>query len=706
MPKFRYSLDSGTSWVVVDSTLPYNIPGSDDLVVLVEPIGNTVTLANLPASPSVTLTAGDGQVSIAWTDGSNGGAAITAHRIYVDGTGMSPITSASPYVLTGLANDVAVSIEVTAINSAGESARSAAQSVTPVAGGGASGFTLSANPKIIDAGDSLRAAGRDGSAALTYADTTNLGALEMMRAMYPYFQYDIYPANTSGFETGYGATEYTWGANVGYAGAPIDYVQSILSKIIAMSPNAIYWGPTINSVADAGILAKIDTLIDAILAAGIKLFLRTLPPVVQGSTFDNASYPTAYPAINAKVRARAAADPANIRLIDLDPAMCIGSTPYRRAGQTWDGTHNNEAGAIAEISVAGPVFAAAMPSTNQIESSWLAGPRFFPNAEMGGYGGSRSGVTAYGGPGFSVPSGYTISNVGSPTSTVVATVESNTARGGFTALGYITTTTLTVIETNGSIANGVRIGGPLVSTNTTINGAGAGGGVGTYPVSVSQNAGGVRTGSITSNVLTVPSGSSVIAVGQIVRPASGPDRTILSGSGTTWTVSAGADVASSSLTIMVPLNVGAQRLKLVVTPSGVQTEEAVQIIFNPQTFSSTAMQSKFVRGVALVELDSSPAWRMPYMLIVDRYNPGTETSADTAFAYKRDTNSDTFGGPGAGPKWLQTPSVECRADSTGMRMTLGLRWNRADAAGVFTAYVDLIDAVESEEDPATAYPLT
>jgi hypothetical protein len=86
-----------------------------------------------PAAPSVTLIAGDGQVIIAWTDGSNGGAAITAHRIYVDGTGLSPITSASPYVLTGLANDVAVSIEVSAINSAGEGSRSLSQNVTPVA---------------------------------------------------------------------------------------------------------------------------------------------------------------------------------------------------------------------------------------------------------------------------------------------------------------------------------------------------------------------------------------------------------------------------------------------------------------------------------------------------------------------------------------------------------------------------------------------
>lgn len=93
---------------------------------------NLTGAVSVPAAPTVTLAAGNGQISIAWVDGSNGGAAITAHTIYVNGAAMLPISSASPYVLTGLANGVAVNIEVSAINSAGEGAKSAVQSATPV----------------------------------------------------------------------------------------------------------------------------------------------------------------------------------------------------------------------------------------------------------------------------------------------------------------------------------------------------------------------------------------------------------------------------------------------------------------------------------------------------------------------------------------------------------------------------------------------
>lgn len=92
---------------------------------------NLTGAVSKPAAPSVTLTAGNGQISVAWADGSNGGAAITAHTIYVNGAAMLPITSASPYVLTGLSNGVALNIEVSATNSAGEGAKSAAQSATP-----------------------------------------------------------------------------------------------------------------------------------------------------------------------------------------------------------------------------------------------------------------------------------------------------------------------------------------------------------------------------------------------------------------------------------------------------------------------------------------------------------------------------------------------------------------------------------------------
>lgn len=43
MPKFRYSLDSGVNWVVVDETLPYNIPATASQDVIVEPIGAAVS---------------------------------------------------------------------------------------------------------------------------------------------------------------------------------------------------------------------------------------------------------------------------------------------------------------------------------------------------------------------------------------------------------------------------------------------------------------------------------------------------------------------------------------------------------------------------------------------------------------------------------------------------------------------------------------
>lgn len=48
MPKFRYSLDTGTSWTVVDAALPFNIPSTPGQSVIVEPIGASVTDSAAP----------------------------------------------------------------------------------------------------------------------------------------------------------------------------------------------------------------------------------------------------------------------------------------------------------------------------------------------------------------------------------------------------------------------------------------------------------------------------------------------------------------------------------------------------------------------------------------------------------------------------------------------------------------------------------
>jgi hypothetical protein len=59
-----------------------------------------------PAAPAVTVTAGNGQVQIAWVDGANGGSAITSHRIYFQTSAGVTVASesistsaSSPYIL-------------------------------------------------------------------------------------------------------------------------------------------------------------------------------------------------------------------------------------------------------------------------------------------------------------------------------------------------------------------------------------------------------------------------------------------------------------------------------------------------------------------------------------------------------------------------------------------------------------------------------
>lgn len=101
---------------------------------------NLTGAVSVPAAPTVTLTPGNGQVSIAYSPNATGGAAITAYRLYAGPSagslslmGTIPVASASPYVDTGLTNGVVRFYAMSAVNSAGEGTLSAAQSATPSA---------------------------------------------------------------------------------------------------------------------------------------------------------------------------------------------------------------------------------------------------------------------------------------------------------------------------------------------------------------------------------------------------------------------------------------------------------------------------------------------------------------------------------------------------------------------------------------------
>ena len=98
----------------------------------------TVTPRSAPGAPTIgTATAGNGSATVAFTaPSSDGGAAISGYTVSCTGGGVTRTATgaASPITVTGLANGTAYGCSVTATNSIGNSAPSAAVQVTPTTG--------------------------------------------------------------------------------------------------------------------------------------------------------------------------------------------------------------------------------------------------------------------------------------------------------------------------------------------------------------------------------------------------------------------------------------------------------------------------------------------------------------------------------------------------------------------------------------------
>jgi hypothetical protein len=88
-------------------------------------------------APTITgITAGDGQLEVAFTAGSDGGAAISNYKYSTDGstyTALSPADATTPVTITGLTNGTTYSVTLKAVNSVGDSGASNSLSGTPVA---------------------------------------------------------------------------------------------------------------------------------------------------------------------------------------------------------------------------------------------------------------------------------------------------------------------------------------------------------------------------------------------------------------------------------------------------------------------------------------------------------------------------------------------------------------------------------------------
>ena len=148
---YKYSLD-GTNYTALsptDSSSPITISGLTNgtsytiYLKAVNARGDSsastsvsVTPSTTPSAPtSLTATAGDGQTTISFTAGSDGGSAITNYKYSLDGTNytaLSPTDSSSPVTISGLTNGTSYTIYLKAVNANGDSSASSSVSLTPL----------------------------------------------------------------------------------------------------------------------------------------------------------------------------------------------------------------------------------------------------------------------------------------------------------------------------------------------------------------------------------------------------------------------------------------------------------------------------------------------------------------------------------------------------------------------------------------------
>jgi hypothetical protein len=138
------------------------------------------TTLSAPSAPtSLSATAGNGQVTISFTTGSDGGSTITNYKYSTNNgatyTAFSPADTSSPVTITGLTNGTTYQIKLRAVNAIGDGTESSAVSGTPSTVPSAP-TGLSGSPGNTIATISFTAGSNGGSAITNYEYSTDGGS--------------------------------------------------------------------------------------------------------------------------------------------------------------------------------------------------------------------------------------------------------------------------------------------------------------------------------------------------------------------------------------------------------------------------------------------------------------------------------------------------------------------------------------------------
>jgi hypothetical protein len=112
-----------------------NFQSGNDFVIT----GTVASAATAPSAPTIaSITPGNGQLTVNFTAGSDGGSAITNYKFSTDDgsnwTAVSPASTSSPVVITGLTNGTVYNVQIRAVNAVGDGAATGSTQGTPTAG--------------------------------------------------------------------------------------------------------------------------------------------------------------------------------------------------------------------------------------------------------------------------------------------------------------------------------------------------------------------------------------------------------------------------------------------------------------------------------------------------------------------------------------------------------------------------------------------
>jgi len=143
---YEYSLNGGAFISAGTATSPFSITGltnGTEYDVVVRPVNangagtpsaaTTATPSTVPAQPTIdSITAGDGELTVTFTAGDDGGSALTDIEYTLDGTNyISAGTTTSPFTITGLTNGVTYPIQIRPVNVNGTGTPSTVTNATP-----------------------------------------------------------------------------------------------------------------------------------------------------------------------------------------------------------------------------------------------------------------------------------------------------------------------------------------------------------------------------------------------------------------------------------------------------------------------------------------------------------------------------------------------------------------------------------------------